>query len=141
MCKEVYANFELAKLLYEKGFDWESNPFEDWQDRDVWVQQYHIEKPNPDYDPDIPFSSATITDGLPHVSLAVVMKWLREVHGLFIEINCGDYANGEIWYNFDVINVTKEYVPTVPMDGIIEKNTYEEAVEEAIKFCLTKLIK
>lgn len=30
MCKEVYANFELAKLLYEKGFDWESNPFEDW---------------------------------------------------------------------------------------------------------------
>lgn len=136
MCKEVYADFELAKLLYEKGFDWESNPFEDWQDRDAWVQQYHIEKPNPDYVPDLPFSSATITDGLPHVSLAVVMKWLREVHNLDI-IAPPQFDNSKWTYSAIIFKLS---IPCTEIRLNDNKDKKEQACEAAIKYCLENLV-
>lgn len=118
MVKEDYVSFETAKLLEEKGFDWncESKRF----------------YPEPDYYQESP-------NGVSAPTLQMVMKWLREVHNLFIEIMVGD-NDGRIWYDFDVINIGKKDMPIVPIDDTVELKTYEEACEVAIKYCLENLI-
>ena len=83
---EDYVSFETAKLLKEKGFDWEESPFYSEQDRDEWIQNNSYKIPNPNYNADIPFDSETITMVAPHVSIQKAVKWLRDVHNLSVEV-------------------------------------------------------
>ena len=132
---EDYVSFETAKLLKEKGFDWncESKRF----------------YPEPYYDQESP-------DGVYSPTFQMAMKWLREVHNIDIVI---DAAVGMLG--------VKVYVPLIsrykPLKdapskvhqikrGIYYKDdkgvipalqhfdSYEEAVEAAIKYCLENLI-
>ena len=86
MITEDYINFETAKLLKDKGFDWLESPFYSEQDRDEWRQNNSYTIPNMEYSPDLPFDSEALTMVAPHVSTQMVMKWLREKHKITIGI-------------------------------------------------------
>ena len=123
MITEDYVNFEIAKLLKERGFDWncESKRF----------------YPEPDYDQESP-------DGVCAPTLQMGMKWLREVHRLHVEVvpkpfsfehqdiqdgwGCEVMHLSDLSYDSDYEFFQKKY------------STYEQACEAAIKYCLENLI-
>ena len=128
MITEDYCSFELSKLLEEKGFDGEC------------VGCYWDSKKTFDvnYEP-LSYSDGDLRD---EVILApthqMAMKWLREVHNIIIVIEPHSYNYIEektssydfsIWYGDNYEHpLTTNY------------STYEEAVEAALKYCLTELI-
>ena len=64
----------------------------------------------------------------------MAMKWLREVHN--IDICVFPYQTDYISYSYKVkIYKNKEIYLT-----ITDSKTYEDAVEEALKYCLENLI-
>lgn len=132
MITEDYVSFEIAVLLKEKGFDWQQSPFYSEQYMDEWKQENSYQIPNPDYDPNIPFDTETITMVAPHISQSLALKWLREVHKLFVEIVWTGYEN---MYSFNVTNMK---------DGFIKEAniacSYNEAVEAALLYVLKNLI-
>ena len=128
MITEDYCSFELSKLLEEKGFDGEC------------VGCYWDSKKTFDvnYEP-LSYSDGDLRD---EVILApthqMAMKWLREEHNIIIVIEPHSYNYIEektssydfsIWYGDNYEHpLTTNY------------STYEEAVEAALKYCLTELI-
>ena len=142
MITEDYVSFETAKLLKEKGFDeitftWYNGKGKFCVGKNNY-DDYHINS-FPDRDKN-KCSSPT---------LQMAMKWLREVHNLFIEIQCyGCEADEKA--HFEYSYVISEYVKI--NNGIctvfgLEKRkaksrftSYEEACEAAIKYCLENLI-
>lgn len=131
MITEDYVSFESAKLLKEKGFDWLESPFYSKQDRDEWRQNNSYTVPNEEYNPELPFDSETLTMVTPHISLQMAMKWLREVRHIFIRVIQShiEYCACEIYYNKGHYYEFRESF-----------NSYEEACEVAIKYCLENLI-
>ena len=132
MITEDYVSFETAKLLKEKGFNEKLLTF------------YITDEAEKESD----FQTMYFTDDKidnnqsPHCYLAptlqMTMKWLREKHLLHIPI---DMMNGGRWkYEIDDISI--------PVDGgVLPKyycdktfSSYEEAVDDAIKYCLENLI-
>lgn len=108
---EDYVSFETAKLLKEKGFD----------------------------EPVTELNKMLFKDGekpVLKITLQKAMKWLREVHGIFISIVCCTYPtlNKATWT--PDITTFESVFP----DSAIEYDTYEQACEAAIKFCLKNLI-
>lgn len=147
MIKEDYVSYEVAKLLKEKGFD-ESTEF-------VWYQYlptsldcqglankkardyfFHNEttehrstycnsRSKPKYIQGDIFSCPTHQ---------MAMKWLREEHKLSIEISSTESGR---WMAFVYeLGLTRHFVEAY----ISTYDTYEDAVEAALKYCLTKLI-
>ena len=115
---EDYVSFETAKLLKEKGFD--QNYATYYLDGQVW-RHYHGEV--------IPKGKQIYAAP----TQAVVMKWLREVHKLYITIShrFSHNADQDVCFSYYINIDTAE-------DG--EYMTYEEACEAAIKYCLENLI-
>lgn len=149
MITEDYVSIETAKLLKEKGYDWEESPFYSEQDRDEWRHNNSYEIPNPTYNKDIPFDSEIQIMVAPHISIQMAMKWLREVHNLVICVEIGnenykgntDYSNPDRWYWFFDITNKKGVVIDTESDYILkEYSSYEESCEAAIKYCLENLI-
>ena len=68
-------------------------------------------------------------------TLQMAMKWLRKVHGLFINLFIYEYGEGKVGFEIEKIPSAE----TVKED--YEYATYEEAAEAAIKYCLTNIIK
>lgn len=119
---EDYVSFETAKLLKEKGFDYPT------------LRYYY------DEDGDLLFSAWRVDDGKNEFvapTLQMAMKWLREVHEIFIQPNinflypvkyyCKIFCYG------DNLKTSQD---------ITTKNfeSPEEACEAAIKYCLENLI-
>ena len=117
MINEDYVSFETAKLLKEKGFNWNTD------------KQFNSDKIVGDYD--ITDRARNPERYLDAPTLQMVMKWLREKN---IIINV--WYNGIDWdaeyYNDEDENF---YLITDP-----SCNSYEEACEAAIKYCLENLI-
>ena len=113
MCKEDYVNFEIAKLLKEKGFD------------ESCYKKYNS---NGDL-----FDSTEFTYGPKDPTLQMAMKWLREIHNIFIQIEL--YSNLDD-YCFEVFQNTHSLI--AEKDEVY--NSYETACEAAIKYCLENLI-
>ena len=122
---EDYCSFEVAKLLKEKGFN----------------------EPTCGYYYDGYMNTLLIATTSCHngsinataaPSQAQAMKWLREVHKIDIDITSRwnltpEYHICEYRYRLHYSNA--------PNHDINQKfNTYEEACEAAIKYCLTNLI-
>jgi hypothetical protein len=131
---EDYVSFETAKLLKDKGFNQNCATY--YLDGQVW-RHYHGEV--------IPKGKQTYAAP----TQAIAMKWLREVHNLFIEIQCyGCEADEKA--HFEYSYVISEYVKfntgICTTFGLEERNakskfpSYEEACEAAIKYCLENLI-
>ena len=125
---EDFVSFETAKLLKEKGFD---EPCEGFYVNSGVLSHTLSNAINSKWDEEkytIGYISAP--------TLQMAMKWLREVHNISIE-PLVDFGSGdEYWWTADVGYIKK--------DGLIDElcgyNSYEEACEAAIKYCLENLI-
>ena len=128
--KEDYVSLEVAKLLKEKGFD-EPCDFIYDGDKLEWIFYKFIFMngilTNSKFDDDKIVSAPT---------LQMAMKWLREKHWVISVHPCGFDAGGEChWYKADIWgddNYQFEYDESENR----EKETYESACEDAIKWCL-----
>ena len=127
MITEDYVSLETAKLLKEKGFDEE-------------VQRSFFENDGI-YAPCDP-SDVKRKDVLRIPTLQMAMKWLREK----FNINTVPYALSLGWAfdifdlsNRDITGCKKLFSMDLPSKSECY-NSYEEACEAAIKYCLENLI-
>jgi hypothetical protein len=146
MITEDYVSFETAKLLKDKGFDWDWSPFYSKQDKDEWEQNNSYTIANPNYDVTLPFDSETLNVVVPHVSLQMVMKWLRE-KGIYVCPKlccfCGSKKNDIPYYLWEprIIRLpSNNIIYPQPLDMCKHYENYEEAVEAALKYSLENLI-
>lgn len=164
MITEDYVSFEVAKLLKEKGFDEDTTYV--WYEhlpKENAVRKEEIGKPKMDYfylNKDcernmkyhnslglIPYINGEIYSAPTH---QMAMKWLREVHNIFIQIN----RDNQYYEGTPVTPITEhdkkrghssEYYAVV-LDAKSNGNSfehfdrYEEAVEVALKYSLENLI-
>ena len=126
MITEDYVNFEVAKLLKEKGFDAQSPMIYTADSKLIYTSvKYHnmyaVTNKYLEHYTDIIAPSQTMA-----------MKWLREVHNIFLSIQ-QHMDMSYVWYAY-VNGAAKG------CDRESHNNTYEEACEAAIKYCLENLI-
>ena len=126
MIKEDFVSFEVAKLLKEKGFN--EPTWTRYEDNDEVI---FGDKYNWNNSPMGQISAPTNQ---------MAMKWLREVHNLFIELYVvKNYSKKKLEYTYSIQDLDFQ-----GSDDGIEccKNwdTPEQACEIAIKYCLEKLI-
>ena len=125
MITEDYVSFETAKLLKEKGF----NNLECGMYYSITTGKRTTE---------------LLTSLIACPTLQMAMKWLREVHGIFIGISlCERYENKmdndtTIMFFFELLNLKEKQL----INGLFQEytHTYEQACEAAIQYCLTNLI-
>ena len=120
---EDYVSFETAKLLKEKGFDWDC------------ITYYANSKPN-NVQYSMLFENNTSL-GLRCCSaptLQMAIKWLREVHN----IDIFSWKIGKGIYSCAIFNSNTGQDLSLDKDFPTEK--YEETAEAAIKYCLENLI-
>ena len=125
--KEDYVSFETAKILKEKGFD-ESISMVYMSYGDLCKLHRYDSICNSNYN-DITKNYFECTAP----TLQMAMKWLREVHNVFIEPKMS--KNTFLWgYRVSISNGRTRCIHA----NIFNK--YEEACEAAIKYCLENLI-
>ena len=128
MITEDYVSFEIAKLLKEKGFDWETH------------RSYLVN--------DNVFIPGDITnvplrkDAIRIPTLQMAMKWLRKVHHYYIQVMLDSWAcGGHLGYYVIIQKTDSEF--EIMLADKTDKVFYdepEEACEAAIKYCLENLI-
>ena len=122
MITEDYVSFEIAKLLKEKGFNEKLQYYYD-------IDGILVRCSRGKY-----FSNKSNAFIAPTLQMAI--KWLREVHNISIE-PLVDFGSGdEYWWTADVGYIKKNGL----IDELCGYNSYEEACESAIKYCLENLI-
>ena len=128
MVTEDYVGFETAKLLKEKGFDWE-------------VHRSYLVNDNvfiPGDINDIPLRK----DAIRIPTLQMTMKWLREVYHYYIQIMLDSWALGDHMGYYVVIQKTDSDFEMMLQD-VRERvfyDTPEEAAEDAIMYIIENLI-
>ena len=123
MIEEAYVSFETAKLLKEKGFNVSC-----YGRYSVRSKEFHLDTTKPCNNGGISQYSA------PTQQMAI--RWLREVHKIFIEVYAEKAQNFEdIIFNPEVWD---ENLNSIWGAGCF--TTYEQAVEAAIQYCLENLI-
>lgn len=132
---EDYCNFEVAKLLKEKGFD--SNVYTCYTDCefpefltmiDYVIQGEEYERSN--------FESHNLIQAPTH---QMTLKWLREVHRIETHIVLSELnADNSRKYMFDIYSsdINRDF-DSVQKEGF---NSYEQAVEAACLYVLKNLI-
>lgn len=137
MIKEAYCSFEVSKMLKEKGFD-ESCLHYYWTEIVLGKECINFSFTD-EY-----FHNSEVEYGAykgckctaPTQQMA--MAWLRELHNIHISVE-PDWVSKEgfrvIGYVFNIYSYTNPWY-----DHCTTYNTYEEAVEAAIKYCLELLI-
>ena len=132
MITEDYVSLEVAKLLKEKGFDEMCeyvyrNPDENM----IYVLQKFFK----------PIKNSELIDEVYTApTLAVAIKWLREVHNYHISICLDSYVEPYNNEYYIVIRRRKDKFEEISPCEKVFFNTYEEATEVAIKYCLENLI-
>lgn len=125
MITEDYVSFEIAKLLKEKGFDWDCK-----QVYDLVRPQSCADGKMYDNFPDKNPNAHSELVSAPTLQMA--MKWLREVYGLFVRITEDMTGNVFEWSVYQ-----KNYGCRA---ATFVEDSYEQACEAAIKYTLKKLI-
>lgn len=120
MITEDYVSFETAKLLKEKGFD------------EFTISYY-------DKNGSMGFSEVDtrVSDGYQRPTLQMAMKWLREKHYKSIEVRSQGLKATSIGWIVEIFNLVNQDEEFHHPYTFL---TYEEACEEAIKYCLENLI-
>lgn len=155
MITEDYCSYEVAKLLKEKGFDWQTEfvwyehlPSSiDWRNKinQKAIDYFYFNETtehnsyyrNCDKKPS--YINGDIYSAPTH---QMAMKWLRGLHNKHCDVG---YDIDLKWF-FQIIDlketVTYDYPETKYYHTENETgfNSYEEAVEAALKYCLTNLI-
>lgn len=129
MITEDYVSFEVAKLLKEKGFDELCHGYFRKDNPNDLVELAQAANWN-----DEPFFTSRPT-------LQTAMKWLREVHNISIEA-VYDCSNGKTetisWWLANIKHINPG--SSKENDCLTAYDSYEEACEAAIKYCLENLI-
>ena len=128
MLKEVFVSLETAKLLKEKGFDVVTD-FVYFESGDVF--------PN--------FFTRSGKVYYPRPTLALAMRWLREVHNYVINIGLDSYVKGCDPMGYYVYinrynDPFEEHCPQMTADDKVFFKTYEEAAEIAVNYVLRTYI-
>lgn len=113
MIAEDYCSEEVSKLLQEKGFKEPCTGLNKLQCKEG-------ERP------------------VLRITHQKAMKWLREIHGIFIAINNDDLDFN--WQCYDLINRDDALDPEMLSKSYAGYKTYEDAVEAALKYALKNLI-
>ena len=112
MIEESYVSFETARLLKEAGFD---VPCDNYYDKDGFFRGDFKAYMCP--------------------TQALAARWLREVHGLFIEISYRITG-----FNYEIIYTETNDVAFTPHEPKINFISYEGCLEDALQEAI-KLIK
>jgi len=147
MITEDYVSFDTAKLLKEKGFDgpcykvWESHGESQTLVAAPWfvegetvVRREMVDAAAELYAYECSLNNKV--EGYLAPTLQMAMKWLREAHSLYCQIDCPPFISHE--WSYAIRNLDKGEWVTNRYDE--EKDTYEEACEAAIRYCLENLI-
>ena len=125
MITEDYVSFEIAKLLKEKGFD--EATFYDYNERGTrWFEEVLVHHNS--------------QGGIACPTLQMAMKWLREVHNYSISICLDSYAEPYDNQYYILIRRRKDKYDNISPCEQVYFDSYEEACEAAIKYCLENLI-
>ena len=131
---EDYVSLEIAKLLKEKGFN------------EVCRYEYGVPEVDGGYvlqEFYQPIQNCELIDtAYTAPTLQMACKWLREVHDICVycyntNSRCkqyGKYEAGASWISDDVSVIFHNSAHSLYAD------TYEQAVEEVLKYCLINLI-
>ncbi len=138
MITEDYVSFNTSKLLKEKGFDSENvSEFGGY-----YIDYYH----NGQY-VGIATESMMLNKTLSYweylrPTLQMAMKWLRDEKHYYIQVMLDGWACGDHSGYYVVIQKTDSDFEMMLQDDVDEVfyQTYEEACEAAIKYCLENLI-
>lgn len=124
MITEDFVSFEIAKLLKEKGFD---------------INTLMVYSQNGNFMPNGAIED-TYQVFYAAPTLQMTMKWLREIYNIIpVILTGGDTVTTfYYWFRIDKINDGK-WEDSVYRNET-ECNTYEEACEAAITYCLENLI-
>lgn len=142
MITEDYVSFEVAKLLKEKGFN-----------EPCWNCYYDSELEHyfrPVKNNEWPLNRVSVP------THQMALKWLREVHNIVIEINTDDYMTTtdgklKVSYSYTIWTFIRHLGETGLIDARYDDRafwqenvkvgqSYEEAVEAALKYALENLI-
>lgn len=124
MITEDRVPFEIAKLLRDKGFE-----------QDTVSYPYYTDNGNL-FTGDVNTPTQRYYNAASAPTLQMAMKWLREVHKIFINVsNEVSLTDDDITYQFFVC--TKEKSILHRGEDI---KTFEDAANEAIKYTLENLI-
>ena len=135
MITEDYVSFETAKLLHDKGFN-----LAEFYGK--WAIDYD-NVPLADEDEEDPDGKIIVAEWqYPLITLQMAMKWLREEKHYYIQVMLDGWACGGHSGYYVVIQKTDSDFEMMLQDAVDEVfyQTYEEACEAAIKYCLEKLI-
>ena len=135
MITEDHVSFETAKLLKEKGFDKAVLITDWWCDAEGQMHKRgnYSYSGAPFYDKETCFNCPT---------LQMAMKWLRDEKHYYIQVMLDGWACGGHLGYYVVIQKTDSDFEMMLHDAVDEVfyQTYEEACEAAIKYCLENLI-
>lgn len=121
---EDYVSFEVAKLLKEKGFN-----------EPCYTCYLNKELSHYDY---LSTNFELINDVISAPTLQMVMKWFREIHKLDIDVSI-EYKNSKKVYYYSILK--KTVIRDIDcLHSETNFDSYEEAAEAAIKYCLENLI-
>ena len=136
MVTEDYISFETAKLLKEKGFDENVDSLYK-MDSEFSKSTLCINYNDPTFRLLSMHNIPENTVSAPTLQMA--MKWLREIHQIFIHIQrCKKF---KFFFTIENMNISGEnYEYLLGHFKEFERNTYEETCEAAIKYCLENLI-
>lgn len=138
MITEDYVSFEVAKLLKEKGFDEQCMYMYDSQHTlySTFEQCRQITRNNSDW---IHYVGKLNIVPIATPTHQMTLKWLREVHNIFIIIDYVVLSKSFYEYTYEIHNMRKKH--SIAVSAFRDDyETYEEAVDSAIKYCLTNLI-
>ena len=141
MITEDYVSFEIAKLLKEKGFDeYCKSAYHVGSVCSVASLGYHDnegygeiidEKQNSDF--------GKYDNAISAPTLQMAMKWLRNIHDIVCSVGLFTYLpEMPPYWSFNILNQSTANVMYEAFD--VKCETYEEAAEAAIKYCLENLI-
>lgn len=124
---EDFVSYETAILLKEKGFDEACKA----------VYEKGILRINTLCD----YYNSELSSYVCAPTHQMTLKWLREVHKIFVEPFVAIDLNGKYHYCFRLLNsICKDILDSKDLVRIDFKDSYEEAVEEALLYVLKNLI-
>ena len=122
-------SFEIAKLLKEKGFDNESAHYYNEKGEMLFDAYYPSIQPTKPY---VYYDNPTIAE---------VVMWLYEKHGIWIQIGVGNLFHKDKFYIIiKQHNVDRWDVTPLNNEKHSPYNTPTEAYEAAIEYALKELI-
>ena len=128
MITEDYVSFEVAKLLKEKGFDGYCFAAYSYEIGD-FITVGPIKNSDINTEENNRYMCTCPT-------LQMAMKWLRDEKNIHIKVHCSGNRN----YLVYVQSLVTAFHDFCIESATCSFNSYEEAVEAALKYCLEKLI-